>query len=165
MWYGLGHIYELWISLSCLLCLSLSFLYLGWQKRERVKFWYCHSFKDAHDLCESSMKNIRNCFPCIECALSALTFFLGSLPSASSHSPFESEEWGLFPALGCWIPSLLEGRVFLFHPRWSNGTTIIWLLEIALAYFDTVRLWISCLMNFCFTLSASSSLGAVLHLL
>lgn len=51
---------------------------------------------------------------------------------------------GTIPASGRGVPSLFRGSFHLFLSHWSNVTTIILLLEIALAFMDAAQLWSSC---------------------
>lgn len=51
---------------------------------------------------------------------------------------------GTIPASGRGVPSLFRGSFQLFLSHRSNVTTIILLLEIALAFMDAAQLWSSC---------------------
>lgn len=51
---------------------------------------------------------------------------------------------GTIPASGRRVPSLFRGSFQLFLSHRSNVTTIILLLEIALAFMDAAQLWSSC---------------------
>lgn len=73
--------------------------------------------------------------------MQSFSFSVGSLLLAQTHIILAFKGWESRPVSGCGLPRLFERRIYHFLPHWSNVTTIILPLEIALAFLFWFFFW------------------------